>query len=60
MNYPIHLNGKHINTVQALWTKKPSEITEDLYNKFYKYISKRLAAYTLLCIPRQIHARFRV
>lgn len=36
--FPIKLDGEVINTVQAIWTRSKSEITEDEYNEFYKYI----------------------
>ncbi|MEO6740672.1 MAG: molecular chaperone HtpG, partial [Chthoniobacteraceae bacterium] len=35
---PIELNGKEINTVQALWTRNKSEIKDTEYDEFYKYI----------------------
>lgn len=35
---PIELNGKSVSTVQAIWTRSKSEITEEEYNKFYQYI----------------------
>ena len=37
--FPIELNGNAVNTVQALWTKNKSEITDDEYTDFYKYIA---------------------
>jgi len=36
--YPINLNGEKVNTVQALWTKNKSEISEEEYTEFYKFI----------------------
>jgi len=36
--FPIELDGKAINTMQALWTRSKSEIKEEEYNEFYKYI----------------------
>ena len=36
--FPIELNGDVVNTVQALWTKNKSEVTETEYEEFYKYI----------------------
>ena len=30
---------KQINDAKALWTKNPSEITEDEYKEFYKHVS---------------------
>ena len=35
---PIELNGKEVNTVQALWTRNKSEIKDTEYDEFYKYI----------------------
>ncbi|MBI1839603.1 MAG: molecular chaperone HtpG [Verrucomicrobia bacterium] len=35
---PIELNGKRLNTVQALWTRNRSEIKEDEYNEFYQFL----------------------
>ncbi|HEV7868531.1 MAG TPA: molecular chaperone HtpG, partial [Chthoniobacteraceae bacterium] len=36
--FPIELNGKTVNTVQALWTKSKSEITDTEYEEFYKFV----------------------
>jgi molecular chaperone HtpG len=36
--FPIRLNGEVVNTVQALWTKSKSEVTDLEYEEFYKYI----------------------
>jgi molecular chaperone HtpG len=36
--FPIELNGNAVNTVQALWTKSKSEITDTEYEEFYKFI----------------------
>lgn len=37
--YPITLNGKKVNTVDALWTKNKNEITDEEYNEFYKFVA---------------------
>ena len=37
VSFPINLNGKHINTVQALWLRSKHEIKEEEYNEFYKF-----------------------
>jgi molecular chaperone HtpG len=37
VSYPINLNGKRINTVQALWLRSKSEIKEEEYTEFYKF-----------------------
>ena len=36
--FPIELNGKTVNTAQALWTKNKNEITADDYNEFYRFV----------------------
>ncbi len=36
--FPIELNGTAVNTVQALWTKSKSDVSESDYEEFYKYI----------------------
>ena len=38
VQFPIELNGNAVNTVQALWTKNKSEITDAEYEEFYKYV----------------------
>ena len=37
VTFPINLNGKRINTVQALWLRGKSEIKEEEYDEFYKF-----------------------
>jgi TNF receptor-associated protein 1 len=34
---PVNLNGKRINTVQALWLRGKNEIKEEEYTEFYKF-----------------------
>lgn len=36
---PIVLNGKRINTVEALWRKNPKDVTDEQYEAFYKFVS---------------------
>jgi len=38
VSFSIELNGNPVNTIQPLWTKNRSEISEDDYTEFYKYI----------------------
>jgi molecular chaperone HtpG len=37
--FPIELDGKQLNTQQALWARNKSEIKDEDYNEFYKYIA---------------------
>ncbi len=37
--FPIKVNGEKANTVEAIWTKNTSEISEQEYTDFYKYIA---------------------
>jgi HSP90 family molecular chaperone len=36
--FPIELNGKKLNTVQAIWTRNKSDIKEEEYNEFYEFV----------------------
>ena len=36
--FPIELNGKRLNTVQAIWARSKSEIKEEEYNEFYTFV----------------------
>lgn len=37
VSFPVNLNGKHINTVQALWLRSKNEIKDEEYTEFYKF-----------------------
>ncbi|HWA09417.1 MAG TPA: molecular chaperone HtpG [Opitutaceae bacterium] len=37
VSFPINLNGKRVNTVQALWLRGKNEIKEEEYTEFYKF-----------------------
>ena len=39
VRFPINVNGEKLNTVQAIWLKNKSEISEEEYTEFYKYIA---------------------
>lgn len=39
VGYPIELAGDRVNTVQALWAKSKSDVTDDEYNEFYRFIA---------------------
>lgn len=39
VGFPIYLNGTKVNTLEAVWTMSPSEVTEETHAEFYKYIA---------------------
>ncbi|PID44268.1 MAG: molecular chaperone HtpG [Proteobacteria bacterium] len=40
--FPIKLEGETVNTVQALWARNKSEITDEEYTEFYKFIGNAM------------------
>ena len=38
VQFPIELDGKRLNTVQAIWARQPGEIKEDDYKEFYQFV----------------------
>src|SRR5476651_2253093 len=36
VSVPVNLNGKRVNTVQALWLRSKNEIKDEEYDEFYK------------------------
>ncbi|MHB1350166.1 MAG: molecular chaperone HtpG [Desulfobulbaceae bacterium] len=66
--YPILVDGKKVNTVQAIWARSKGEISEEEYTEFYKFVSNTteeplmrvhfaadapLAIQALLYVPRE-------
>ncbi len=37
--FPVKVEGKTVNTVQPIWTRSRSELTDEDYTEFYKYIA---------------------
>lgn len=37
VQYPVNLNGEKLNTVQAIWTRSKSDVTDEEYKEFYKF-----------------------
>ncbi|MCL6638179.1 MAG: molecular chaperone HtpG [Firmicutes bacterium] len=71
--FSIYVNGEQVNTVQAIWTKNKSEVSEEEYTEFYKYIANAfdeplyrfhfsadapLAINALLFVPKENFERF--
>ena len=38
VQFPIELNGKRLNPVQAIWARKKTEVKDEEYNEFYQYL----------------------
>ncbi len=66
--FPIKVAGDTVNTVQALWTKNASEIKDEEYSEFYKFVGNAydeplfrlhfsadapLAIHALLFVPKE-------
>ncbi|KAI8052530.1 heat shock protein 75 kDa, mitochondrial-like protein [Syncephalis plumigaleata] len=39
VGFPIYLNGKKINTVEALWTMDKNSISDEQHKEFYRFIA---------------------
>ena len=37
VSFPINLNGKRVNSIQALWLRNKNEIKDEEYTEFYKF-----------------------
>lgn len=68
VSFPIKVNGEQVNTIQAVWTKNKSEVTDAEYVEFYKFVANvndeplyfmhytvdaPLAIVALLFVPKQ-------
>lgn len=66
--FPVKVEGKKVNTVQAIWARSKGEISDEEYNEFYKFIGNAvdeplyrfhftadapLAIQALLYVPRE-------
>lgn len=67
VSFPIKVAGEEVNTVQALWTKNKSDIKDEEYTEFYKFVGNAfdepryqlhfsadapLAIHSLLFVPK--------
>ncbi|MDB4888853.1 MAG: molecular chaperone HtpG [Gemmatimonadetes bacterium] len=60
VSFPIYLNGDRINTVEALWLRQKSEITDEQYAEFYRfqghaYDTPRLRLHFAADAPLSLH-----
>ncbi|GAA5809796.1 hypothetical protein MFLAVUS_003209 [Mucor flavus] len=39
VGYPIFLNGKEVNVIEALWTKDTKSVTPEQHQEFYRFIA---------------------
>ena len=37
VGFPVNLNGERVNTVDALWLRSKSEVSEEQYKEFYQF-----------------------
>jgi molecular chaperone HtpG len=73
VQFPINLNGKRVNTIQALWLRNKNEIKDEEYAEFYKFQANAfdtprlrlhfsadapLAIHALLFVPEENPERF--
>ncbi len=71
--FPILVDGERVNKVEALWLKKKSEVSDEEYEEFYKFVAHAwdkpryrlhfnadapLAINSLLFVPRENPERF--
>lgn len=40
--FPVKVEGKTVNTVQAIWTRSKNEISDEEYSEFYKFIGNAI------------------
>jgi HSP90 family molecular chaperone len=39
VNFPIRVEGEVVNTVQAIWTQPPGDVSQEDYASFYKFMT---------------------
>ncbi|KAG1450005.1 hypothetical protein G6F56_008475 [Rhizopus delemar] len=39
VGFPIYLDGKEVNTIEALWTKDRNSVTPEQHTQFYRFIA---------------------
>ncbi|MDA1006650.1 MAG: molecular chaperone HtpG [Verrucomicrobia bacterium] len=44
VGFPVNLNGERVNTVEAVWLKSKSDVTEEEYEAFYQFVGHAMDA----------------
>lgn len=44
VGFPVNLNGERVNTVEAIWLKSKSEVSEEQYKEFYQFTAHAMDA----------------
>lgn len=44
VSFPIYVDGDRVNTVPAIWTKSPKDVTDTEHEEFFKFISNSYGA----------------
>lgn len=49
VGFPIILHGERLNTIDAIWTKSKSEVSEEQHKEFFRYVAQEFSdpRYTL-------------
>ena len=37
VQFPVSVNGEKVNTIDAIWLRSKSDVTDEEYEEFYKY-----------------------
>ena len=45
ITYPIKINGRLINNLQAIWYRDKREVTEDEYERFFEHLANTKVPY---------------
>ncbi|XP_064151558.1 heat shock protein 75 kDa, mitochondrial isoform X1 [Loxodonta africana] len=40
ISFPVYLNGRRMNTLQAIWTMDTKDVGESQHEEFYRYVTK--------------------
>lgn len=57
VSFPIYLNRRKVNTLRALWTVDPSDVEEQEFTDFYRYIASAYVARDCLQRPASLATR---